>query len=181
MEKEKKIRTVSTIRARSFSVNLDEVELPSGRITERIRVEHPDAAALVPIMDDGRIMFVKQYRYSIQEETLEIPAGKIDLGESPEDCIRREFEEETGHKVTNLELLLKYVPAIGYSSEVLYIYKGTGITSQRSVPMSSDEISSIEILSFNDFRSYINRGIIKDGKTLIALYTLYSDCFETKR
>ncbi|UCG90397.1 MAG: NUDIX hydrolase [Candidatus Heimdallarchaeota archaeon] len=177
MEKEKKQRTVATIHARSFSVSLDEVKLPSGRVTERIRVEHPDAAALVPILDDGRIIFIKQYRYSIHEETLEIPAGKIDPNEDPEACIRREFEEETGNTVKNLELLLKYVPAIGYSSEVLYIYKGTGII-QKGVPLSSDEISQVEILSFNEIRSYISTGIIKDGKTLIALYTLYSNCFE---
>ncbi len=178
MEKEKKKRTVATINARSFSVNLDEVELPSGRIAERIRVIHPDAAALVPILGDGRIIFVKQYRYSIQEETLEIPAGKIDPGEDPEECIRREFEEETGYSVKNLEYLLKYVPAIGYSSEVLYIFKGTGLTSQKGVPISSDEISGIEILSYEEIHSCINDGIIKDGKTLVALYTLYSECFK---
>ena len=175
---ETKRRTVATINARSFSVNLDEVELPSGRITERIRVIHPDAAALVPILEDGRIIFVKQYRYSIQEETLEIPAGKIDPDEDPEECIRREFEEETGYTVKNLELLLKYVPAIGYSSEVLYIYKGIGLTSQKGTPISSDEISEIKILSFDEIRSCINEGIIKDGKTLVALYTLYSECFK---
>ncbi len=177
MKKEKKLRTVATISARSFSVNLDEVELPSGRVTERIRVEHPDAAALVPILEDGRIILVKQYRYSIQEETLEIPAGKIDSGEDPEECIRREFIEETGYEVKNLDFILKYVPAIGYSSEVLFIFKGTGIVSQTGNPLSSDEISQVEILSFDEIRSYINKGIIKDGKTLIALYALYSSCF----
>ncbi|MFX0124660.1 MAG: NUDIX hydrolase [Candidatus Hodarchaeota archaeon] len=177
MNKEKKLKTVATISARSFSVNLDEVELPSGRVTERIRVEHPDAAALVPVLDNGRIMFVKQYRYSINEETLEIPAGKIDLGEDPAECIRREFLEETGYTVGNLEFILKYVPAIGYSSEVLYIYKGTGIVSQTGSPFSSDEISQLEILSLDEIRSYIKKGIIKDGKTLIALYKLFCTCF----
>ncbi|MFX0015263.1 MAG: NUDIX hydrolase [Promethearchaeota archaeon] len=177
MPKETKLRTIATISARSFSVNLDEVQLPSERVTERIRVEHPDAAALVPILEDGRIVFVKQYRYSIQEETLEIPAGKIDSEEDPEACIRREFKEETGYSVKNLELLIKYVPAIGYSSEVLYIYKGTGI-SHKGVLFSSDEISQIKILSFNEIRSYIDQGIIKDGKTLIGLYSLYCDCFK---
>ncbi|UCG03288.1 MAG: NUDIX hydrolase [Candidatus Heimdallarchaeota archaeon] len=177
MINERKLRTVATISARSFSVNLDEVELPSGRVTERIRVEHPDAAALVPLLEDGRIIFVKQFRYSVHEETLEIPAGKINSGEDPEECIRREFIEETGFKVNNLEFILKYVPAIGYSSEVLYIYKGTGIISQTGNPISSDEISKVIILSFDEIRSYINQGIIKDGKTLIALYSLYCTCF----
>lgn len=173
MEKERKIRTVSTINARVFSVSLDEVELPSGRMTERIRVVHPDASALVPILDDGRILFVRQYRYSIQEETLEIPAGKIDLNEDPIKCVRREFEEETGYMVKNVEFLLKYVPAIGYSSEVLFIYKGTGILPLTGKPYASDEISQIEILSMDEIRSYIKRGLIKDGKTLLALYFLF--------
>ena len=181
MEKEKKIRTIKTIHAKSFSVNLDEVELPSKKTTERIRVEHPDAAALIPILDDGRIMFVKQWRYSIQEETLEIPAGKIDLGETPESCIKREFIEETGHTVKNLDLLIKYVPAIGYSSEVLYIFKGTGIIAQKGVPVSSDEISDIQILSFDEISNFINKEIIIDGKTIIAMYSLFSSCFREKR
>jgi ADP-ribose pyrophosphatase len=172
-----KLRTVSTVNARSFSVNLDEVKLPSGRITERIRVVHPDASALIPILDDGRIILVKQYRYSIQEETLEIPAGKMDPGEDPETCVKREFEEETGYAVKNVEFLLKYVPAIGYSSEVLYIYKGTGITPLQSINVSSDEISSLEILTFDEISRLINKGTIKDGKTLIALQAYYCNCF----
>jgi len=178
--KEEKLRTIATVHARSFSVNLDEVKLPSGRVTERIRVEHPDASALIPILDDGRILFVKQFRYSIQEETLEIPAGKLDPGEDPETCVRREFEEETGYSIGKVELLLKYVPAIGYSSEVLYIYKNVGksVRKLESVNVSSDEISSVEILSFDEIKTAISQGVIKDGKTLVALYTLYSNCFE---
>ena len=175
--KEVKLKTISTVKARSFSVNLDEVKLPSGRVTERIRVEHPDASALIPVLNDGRILFVKQFRYSIQEVTLEIPAGKIDTGEDPESCVRREFEEETGFSVENLDFLFKYVPAIGYSSEVLYIYKGTGITPLKSSSISSDEISAIEFLNYDEIRTLITNGTIKDGKTLVALYALYCDCF----
>ncbi|MFX0050728.1 MAG: NUDIX hydrolase [Candidatus Hermodarchaeota archaeon] len=175
MVKEKKFRTIASINARSFSVNLDEVKLPSGRTTERIRVEHPDASALVPILDDGRIMLVKQFRYSIQEETLEIPAGKIDPGEDPETCIRREFEEETGFRVKNLEFILDYVPAIGYSSEVLYIYKGTGIRPLNSGMILSDEISNVVILTLEEIGKNVKKGVIKDGKTLIALYALFCD------
>ncbi|MFX0170501.1 MAG: NUDIX hydrolase [Candidatus Hodarchaeota archaeon] len=173
MAKEIKIRTIATINARSFSANLDEVKLPSGRTTERIRVEHPDASALVPILDDGSIILVKQFRYSIQEETLEIPAGKIDLGEDPETCIRREFEEETGYRVKNLEFILDYVPAIGYSSEVLYIYKGTEIRPLNEKMIRSDEISNVVILTLEEIYKSIKEGIIKDGKTLIALYALF--------
>jgi ADP-ribose pyrophosphatase len=180
MRHEKKVRTVTKVNARSFSVNLDEVQLPSGRITERIRVEHPDASALVPILNDGRIILVKQYRYSIKEETLEIPAGKIDPGETPEHCVRREFEEETGLQVSNVEFLFRYVPAIGYSSEVLYIYKGTGISSLENSTISSDEISKIKTFSIDELKTAIKTGLIKDGKTLLALYYLYGDYLHEK-
>ncbi len=77
MAKEQKIRTVSTIQGKSFSVNLDEVKLPSGRITERIRVEHPDASAVIPFTQDDRIILVKQFRYSIQEMTLEYSLAAV--------------------------------------------------------------------------------------------------------
>ena len=178
LTKEEKIRTKSTVRAKSFSVNLDEVRLPSGRITERIRVIHPDASALVPLTDDNRILLVKQYRYSIQEETWEIPAGKMNPGETPESCIKREFEEETGYCVTHLSHLITYVPAIGYSSEILYIYKGTGITKLNS-SYESDEISTIKFFTFDEIYSLISSGEIKDGKTIIALCALHCDSFKS--
>ncbi len=172
--KEKKIRTLSTIRARSFSANLDEIELPSGRRTERIRVVHPDASALLPILDDRKILFVKQFRYSIQEESIEIPAGKIDPGENPEQCIRREFEEETGYAVRNIELMIKYVPAIGYSSEILYIYKGYGISPLiEKKHISDDEITQLIILTEKEAKNYVQTGKITDGKTIIALYSYF--------
>ncbi|MFW9780297.1 MAG: NUDIX hydrolase [Candidatus Heimdallarchaeota archaeon] len=173
MELEKKLRPLGKIYARAFSISLDEVALPSGRVTERIRVNHPDASALVPILDDGRILLVKQYRYSIHEETIEIPAGKIDPGEDPETCVRREFEEETGYKVNNVEFVLKFAPAIGYSSEILYLYKGTGIQKIEVSP-HSDEISSVLALSLDQIRNKIHNQEIKDGKTLVGLYSLFS-------
>ncbi|MHA1972085.1 MAG: NUDIX hydrolase [Candidatus Hodarchaeales archaeon] len=178
MAKEKKLRTVGILNARSFSVNLDEVQLPSGRVTKRIRVEHPDAAAIIPLLDDNRVMLVKQFRYSINEETLEIPAGKIDPGETPEECIRREFEEETGYRVKNIQPLLTYIPAIGYSNEILYIFIGKGISKLPEYEVSTDEISSIVILTLDEIKSYINKGKIKDGKTLIAFSALLCDLFE---
>jgi ADP-ribose pyrophosphatase len=176
MPKEEKLRTVSTISAKSFSVNLDEAKLPSGRITERIRVLHPDASAIIPILDDGRIILVKQFRYSIQEETLEIPAGKIDKGESAEECAQRELIEETGYKANRLEFLLTYVPAIGYSDERLYFFKGTSLSKIPEYEYPSDEISRLEILSLKEINKKILAGEIKDGKTIVAM-ALLKKCF----
>ena len=176
MVKEIKVRTVNTVESKSFSVNLDEVKLPSGRITERIRVVHPDASAVVPFTKEGKVILVKQFRYSIQEETLEIPAGKIDLGETPEECARREMVEETGYTPSELTFLLKYVPAIGYSDEILYIYKGTNLKRIRDHKKPSDEITRLEYLTMSEIKEKILRGEIVDGKTIVAL-SLVSDCF----
>ena len=176
MVKEIKVRTVNTVESKSFSVNLDEVKLPSGRITERIRVVHPDASAVVPITKEGKVILVKQFRYSIQEETLEIPAGKIDLGESPEECARREMAEETGYTPSELTFLLKYVPAIGYSDEILYIYKGTNLKRIIDYKKPSDEITRLVYLTISEIKEKILKGEIVDGKTIVAL-SLVSDCF----
>ncbi len=177
MPKEEKLRTVSTIKAKSFSVNLDEAKLPSGRITERIRVLHPDASAVIPILDDGRILLVKQFRYSIQEETLEIPAGKIDEGETAEECAYREMVEETGYEPNNLDFLLTYVPAIGYSDEKLHFFKSTSLTQIPDYEYPSDEISRLEILSLAEINEKILAGEIKDGKTIVAM-ALLQECFK---
>ena len=167
--KETKISTVSTIKGKSFSVNLDKVKLPSGRITERIRVIHPDASAIVPFTEDGKIILVNQFRYSIQEETLEIPAGKIDKGETAEECAYREMAEETGYTASKLEFLLTYVPAIGYSSEKLFIFKASGLNKIANFQLPEDEISKLEILTLDEIRSRILSGEIIDGKTIVAI------------
>ena len=167
--KEIKISTVSTIKGKSFSVNLDEVKLPSGRITDRIRVIHPDASAIVPFTEEGKIILVKQFRYSIQEETLEIPAGKIDEGETPEECAYREMAEETGYTASKLDFLLKYVPAIGYSSERLFIFKAAGLKKIPDYLQPDDEISKLEILTLDEIRAKVLSGEIIDGKTIVAI------------
>ncbi|MHA2332786.1 MAG: hypothetical protein ACXAEU_12250, partial [Candidatus Hodarchaeales archaeon] len=76
-DKEVKIRTRHSTKGRHFSVDLDEVKLPSGRVTERIKVHHPDSVAILPFISDDEVLLVRQWRYSLGRETLEIPAGKL--------------------------------------------------------------------------------------------------------
>jgi len=111
---------------------------------------------------------VRQYRYALGRETLEIPAGKVDSGEKPEDCARRELLEETGYRAGSLKWLYTYAPALGYSNELIHIYSGNRLR-KRTNAIDEREISSVEKLSLREVTSLVREGRIQDGKTLIGL------------
>jgi len=165
---ERKIQSLASLETKSFTAYLDEVSLRNGRISKRIRIDHPEAAAIVPFVSDEEIIMVKQYRYALQRETLEIPAGKIDKGESPEECIKRELIEETGFETKCIEWLYTYAPAIGYSNERIHLYLGRDLTKVET-KIDEDEISSVEILTLDEVIGMIKDHKIIDGKTIIAL------------
>ena len=165
---EEKIRTLSMFFAKHFSAQLDTVRLRTGRITERIKIDHPEAAAVVPFLDERRILMVRQWRYAIDRETLEIPAGKADPGEALEVCAIRELQEETGYGAERLLHLFSYYPAIGYSNEIIRIYAASGL---RSLPteLDADEISRVEVVELSRAQDLILEGVIADGKTVIGI------------
>lgn len=165
---EKKIQTIATLSTHSFSATLDEVSLRDGRIGKRIKIDHPEATAILPFVSDGTILMVRQYRYALGRETLEIPAGKVDPGESREDCVRRELVEETGYDASRIEWLYTYAPAIGYSNELIHIYAGYDLKKIRK-QIDEREISSVETVSLERAKALIMEGEILDGKTLIGL------------
>jgi len=165
---EEKIRTLSTLYARHFSVQLDTVRLRTGRTTERIKIDHPEAAAVVPFLDAQRILMVRQWRYAVERETLEIPAGKVDPGEDIEVCALRELKEETGYEAERLLHLFSYFPAIGYSNEMIRIYAASSL---KRLPgeQDVDEISRVEVLGMEQVLDLILQGRIYDGKTVIGI------------
>jgi ADP-ribose pyrophosphatase len=165
---EERIRTLGSIHANHFSAHLDVVRLRTGRLTERIKIDHPEAAAVVPFLDSTRILMVRQWRYAIGRETLEIPAGKADSGEDLEVCARRELHEETGYHPGRLVQLFSYFPAIGYSNEVIRIYAAAQLR-KLSAEQDEDEISQVEIIDLEQIYDFIVQGIIQDGKTVIGL------------
>jgi ADP-ribose pyrophosphatase len=165
---EEKIRTLSTLYAKHFSAHLDTVRLRTGRTTERIRIDHPEAAAVVPFLDAQRILMVRQWRYAIDRETLEIPAGKADPGETLETCAVRELEEETGYRAERLLHLFSYYPALGYSNEIIRIYAVSRLKRLLAV-QDEDEISGVEVVALSRVQDLILEGIIADGKTVIGI------------
>ena len=165
---EETIRTIGILNARHFSARLDAVRLRTGKVTERIKIDHPEAAAILAFPDRDHILMVRQWRYAIACETLEIPAGKVDPGEATEVCAGRELMEETGQKASRLIEIFSYYPAIGYANEMIRIFIASGL-ERISAKEDIDEISGVEILKLDQVHAMIMSGRIRDGKTVIGL------------
>ncbi len=165
---EKKLNTLGTLHTRHFTAYLDEVELRTGKTSRRLKIDHPEAVAIVPFKDSEHIVMVRQWRYAIGEETLEIPAGKIDPGESIDDAVQRELMEETGYRAGVVSPLISYFPAIAYSNELIHIFIARDLKPQESI-LDEDEISAIDIVPVTRALEMVRKGIIRDGKTIIGI------------
>jgi ADP-ribose pyrophosphatase len=165
---EEKIRTLGVLNSRHFSASLDSVMLRTGKVTERIRIDHPEAAAILAFPDSEHILMVRQWRYAIGGETLEIPAGKMDPGETPQLCAARELMEETGQRASRLIEIFSYYPAIGYANEIIRIFIASGL-ERISKTEDQDEISGVETVELDRVHDMIISGRIRDGKTVIGV------------
>jgi len=165
---EKKNQTIASLHTHSFSVHLDEVVFRDGRSGKRIRLDHPHASAVIPFLSDNRIIMVKQFRYALGRETLEIPAGKLDPGEGPLSCAKRELREETGYEADEITPIITYAPAIGYSNELIHIFSGRNLRKVEST-IDEHEIGAVEVIRLEEIQRMVRRGLIMDGKTLLGL------------
>lgn len=165
---EKYLNSKKVFDGKLLKVYSDEVELPNGKSASREIIRHPGAVAVVPMLDDGRVVMVRQYRYPIGDTLLEIPAGKLDAGEKPEECAVRELAEETGYVARVLKKLTAIVTTPGFTDEVIHIYlaKELEMTEQHT---DEDEFINIEIYSKEELRVMIDNGTLSDAKTLVGL------------
>ncbi|TKJ37627.1 ADP-ribose pyrophosphatase [candidate division LCP-89 bacterium B3_LCP] len=151
-----------------LKLHRDIIRKPDGREEIREVIRHPGAAVIVPRLRDGRFVLVRQFRYALNRETVEFPAGKLDPGEDPLFCAQRELKEETGYYADDLKLLLKMQPAPAYSDEILWIYSAEDLTAGKNSP-DSDELVSVELYTMDALFALYKRGEISDGKTVAAL------------
>lgn len=165
-------------KGRVFNLEKDVIVLPDGNEAERETIRHGGAAAMLPIDDDGKIIYVRQYRHSAGRETLEIPAGTLEKGEDPYDCAVRELEEETSYKADKMTFMFKMYSAIGFCSEILYIYRAEGLT-KGSFNMDDDEFITIERYSLEESIDMIYKNEICDSKTIAAVFA-YKDYLSSK-
>jgi ADP-ribose pyrophosphatase len=158
---------------RTLKLRRDEVRLPTGRTTSREIIEHPGSVGIVPILGDGRIVLIRQFRLAAGEVIWEIPAGTLEKGEAPEACARRELEEETGYKVEVLKPLFECYLAPGYSMELMHFFVASSLKMAKQA-MEEDEIISIQPLEPERIISMIGTREIKDVKTVSAISYLYA-------
>jgi nudix-type nucleoside diphosphatase (YffH/AdpP family) len=153
---------------RILNLRVDQVELDDGKSTVREVVEHRGAAAIVPVLRD-KVVLVRQFRYAAGSELLEIPAGTLERGEDPEACARRELEEETGYKCSELRKILECFMAPGYSTEKIHFYLAKNLELS-GMKTEEDERIQTEVIPIVEAMEKIRKGEIHDAKTVCGLY-----------
>ncbi|EQK43777.1 MULTISPECIES: NUDIX hydrolase [Paraclostridium] len=164
-------QTVSSDRiytGKVISLKVDTVEVPKKGYQKREIIEHPGAVGIVAITDDNKVLLVRQFRKAIEKVLWEIPAGKLEQGESPKDCAIRELKEETGYSANNMKLIHKFYTSSGFSNQKIYVYLATDLEKGECC-LDEDEFLELHEVNLNDAYEMINKNDIEDAKTSIGL------------
>jgi ADP-ribose pyrophosphatase len=153
---------------RVVSLDVDEVSEPGGVQGTREVVRQPGSVAALPLLDDGRIVLVRQYRYAVDARVWELPAGRRDPGETPDEGARRELEEEVGLRAGRLELIAEFWTTPGFCDEVMHLFRATELTPVPARPEADEHIEQSSF-SLDEAMAMLHRGEIREGKTLVAL------------
>ena len=167
VEKEKMVSREEIYDGQIVHLFKDQVEL-AGRKAVREVVLHCGAAAIIPVTGDGEILFVRQYRYAVEQPLLEIPAGKLDGGEDPDTCAARELTEETGYKTEHMEKLGYVYTTPGFCNETIHLYLADHLVKSHQ-HLDQDEFLDVIRLPIDKVYQMVDRGEIYDAKTLAAL------------
>jgi len=150
----------------------DTVRLPNGKEATREVIHHVGAAAVVPLTDEGNVILVRQYRYPFAQVMLEIPAGKLDAGEDPLECAKRELVEETGYDAKEFVYLGAFYPSVAMLDEVIHLYLARNMILRETKP-DEDEFLHVEQRPLQQVVEAVMRGEISDGKTQTAILKAY--------
>lgn len=155
-------------RGKIFELSRDDVKLESGKEVKLDIIHHRGGAAVVALTEQNEVVLVKQYRHPIGEYLLELPAGKLEDGDTPETAALRELAEETGYTSLRFQLLTTSYPAPGYCGEKLYIYLARDLKPETRQPDFDEELEVV-YLSLEKACEMIHYGEIQDAKTIIGL------------
>lgn len=172
--------TISSTRiyeGRIINLRVEDVLLPNGKVAGREIVEHRGAVAILPVTGDKKIVMVKQYRKPADKELWEIPAGKLEQDESPDECARRELEEETGYS-GKLKKIFEFYTSPGFSNEYLHLYTATDLVPGTQ-HLDPDELLDLREFTMDEIKKMTMSGSIKDAKTLIGIEYIFTGWMES--
>ena len=163
--RERVVDTKRVYYGRAIRVRVDGVVKPNGKKTTREVVEHVDCVVILPVDSEGNILLVRQYRHAVDKELLELPAGSIDPGETPEEGASRELREETGYKPGKLERLGGFYAAPGYCTEYLHFFRASQLEKS---PLTAEDTDEIEVVAVSpaDVPGLVSSGKVCDAKTI---------------
>lgn len=154
-----------------LKVQSDRISLPDGKITTREYIRHPGAVVILPLLDDGTVLLERQFRYPLDRVFIEFPAGKIDPGEDPLACAKRELLEETGYTATDWQFVCTIHNAIAYADEHLDLYFARGLVAGES-KLDDGEFLETFTTTVPELLEWVKTGKITDVKTIIGTFWL---------
>lgn len=165
---EKQLDTKTVYEGIIVNIKRDIAELSNGCRVDREVVEHPGGVGIVPVTKDNKVLMVRQYRYPMEEELLEIPAGKLGEGEDPFECAVRELSEETGCTAGRYIDLGASYPSPGFCKEILYVYLALDLQSGE-MHLDENELLSVETIAIDELIEKIMANELPDGKSIIGI------------
>jgi ADP-ribose pyrophosphatase len=162
------ISSETIFKGKVISLQVDQVTLPNGKTSTREIIKHPGAVAVLALVDN-KMLIVEQYRKALERNQIEIPAGKLDPGEAPQDAALRELEEETGYRSGSIRLISSFATSPGFADEIVHLYLAEDLT-QGEARLDEDEFLDCEAITLEQAKEYISSQRICDAKTILAVY-----------
>jgi ADP-ribose pyrophosphatase len=178
MKKAKILASKVIYKGSVFGIRRDELIEPGGIRTTREMITHTGSVVVLPVLPDGRVLLIRQYRHAARQFLWELVAGRIDEGESPRKAAARELIEETGYRARRFNIFLDFFPSPGFLEERMFILLANGLTEGVATPEEDEQIVS-RAYERKELEQMIQRRIIRDGKTVAGL--LYYFRFLSKR
>jgi ADP-ribose pyrophosphatase len=166
--RERLLSSRTVFEGRLLTVRVDEVELPTGAKATRETVLHPGAVVIVPLLEDGRVVMIRQYRHATGKVLWELPAGLLEKGEAPECAARRELVEEVGYEVGELALLFSTYLSPGFSSELAYVFVARGLRKVEARTQPDESIRVAE-MPLGEAVAMVRRGEVQNAAAICGL------------
>ena len=165
---EKTLTSEYVFKGKVIDVRRDDIEVSNGHKSVREVVEHSGGVTMLAVKDNGNVLFVKQFRYPIKEVSIELPAGKLEIGENPDLAAKRELEEETGYISDNWVKLGYIYTSVGFCDEKLHLYLAKDLKYKKQNP-DEDEIIECEEYPLSKVMEMIDNGVINDAKSICTI------------